>query len=294
MKVERIYRWLISQLEEKGSVTENDLKKKLGKEDIEHALLLLNYLVSKKLISVQTDRKRRGYVVTDLDKIINLLKIKKKRQTVKKIKGIRECIVVNVPLSLSNKLDTLLQAYTEFNVLPMKEAFKLLFNGAEIEISLSLPFFELDGLAHFVDELKAVAERGVSINVLSRGILVPEREGYPYVEKLKAFRKLIDIYENNKSSPTAKLQIKDYSSRISGYGSTSLHYEGIHQKMITVDKKYAYIGSGEIRAASFLTNGDVGVIQVGKKAEFWDKFFKLFWKNAKPISYDFFNHALNR
>lgn len=294
MKVEKIYPWLILQLEEKKSVTEAELKKKLGSEDIEHALLLLNYLVSKKLVSVQIYGVNKRYSVTDLDKIKDLLKIEKRRSVRKTIKDIEESMVVNVPLSLSNELDTLLQTYPEFNILPMKEAFKLLFNVAEVGISLSLPFFELDGIAYFVDELKAVAERGVSMNILSRGILTPEREGYPYVEKLKAFHKLIDIYENNKSIPTAKLQIRDYTTRISDYGSTSLHYEGIHQKMVVADKKYAYVGSGEIRAASFLTNGDVGVIHVGKKAEFWDSFFKLFWRSAKPVSYDFFDLTINR
>lgn len=294
MKVEKIYRWLFSQLEEKKSITEDGLNEALGQEDMEHALLLLNYLVSKKLVSVQIYGMDREYTVTDLNEIKDLLKIEKKRHTIKKIKEIEEAVVVNVPLSLSNELDTLIQSYSELNVLPMKEAFRILFNAAKNKISLSLPFFELDGLNHFVDEIKALVERGVSINVLSRGISIPEREGYPYVEKLKAFHKLIDIYENNRSTPTTKLEIRDYSSRISDYTSTSLHYEGIHQKMIIVDKKYAYIGSGEIRAPSFLTNGDVGVIHVGKKVEFWDRFFKLFWRNAKPISYEFFAHTLSR
>jgi len=294
VKVEKIYRWLILQLEENESVTEDELKKRLGLDEIEHALFLLNYLVSKKLVSVRIYGTDRKYDVTDLDKIKSLLKIKREKPIVKKSKKIVESLVVNVPLSLSNELDTLLQSYPGLTVLSMKEAFRILFNVTKVKISLSLPFFEFDGLIHFVDEIKTLAKRGVNIDVLSRGILIPEKEGYPYVEKLKAFHKLIDIYENNKSFPEAKLRIRDYSSRISDYSSTSLHYEGIHQKMIIADRKYAYIGSGEIRAASFLTNGDIGAIHVGKKAEFWDDFFKLFWKSAKPVSYDFFDRVINR
>lgn len=294
MRVEKIYHWLVQQLGDKGSITEEELKEKLGLEDVEHALLLLNYLVSKKLVSVNISGPDREYKATNLPKIQELLKIDDKESTGKKSTEIQESIVVNVPLSLSSDLDSLTKAYPGFNILTIKDAFKILFNCAKNKISLSLPFFELDGLNHFVDEFKGLAERGVSIDVLSRGISIPEKEGFAYVEKLKAFHKLIDIYENNKTIPTSKLEIRDYSSRISDYCSASLHYEGIHQKMVIVDKKYAYIGSGEIRAASFLTNGEVGVIHVGKTVEFWDRFFRLFWRNAKPISYDFFDQSLSR
>lgn len=61
--------------------------------------------------------------------------------------------------------------------------------------------------------------------------------------------------------------------------------------MIVIDRARAYIGSGEIRAPSFIVNGDVGVIQSGQAAQFWADYFMLFWSEALQVDHQFFRSA---
>lgn len=79
--------------------------------------------------------------------------------------------------------------------------------------------------------------------------------------------------------------------KIGRAGDRGLVYEGIHQKMIVIDRARAYIGSGEIRAPSFIVNGDVGVIQSGQAAQFWADYFMLFWSEALQVDHQFFRSA---
>lgn len=60
--------------------------------------------------------------------------------------------------------------------------------------------------------------------------------------------------------------------------------------MVIVDKKYTYIGSGEIRAASFMTNEEVGYLVTEAHASFWSDFFNLFWKATTEISRDYLKY----
>lgn len=113
--------------------------------------------------------------------------------------------------------------------------------------------------------------------------VIDSKDGFSHVEKLKTISKLLNIYETNKSRPDKIFSVRDYGQRISGLGRTSMHYEGIHQKMVVIDRKYAYIGSGEIRAASLVTNGEVGNVVSGVEAEFWADFFNMFWKSGRDI-----------
>ena len=86
--------------------------------------------------------------------------------------------------------------------------------------------------------------------------------------------------------------VRDYTIRIGSIGDEKLLYEGIHQKMIVVDNELAYIGSGEIRAASFVSNGDVGVIHTGIRARFWRDYFWLFWTEGELVQHRFFEGSI--
>lgn len=293
MKVNQIYNWLVSLFEISQIISELQLRKELEAEDVEHALLLLNYLVSKNLVSIKVSGASKEFVVIDIDKIKELIHYKEKETTIRKPIVIEDSLVVNVPLSLTSEFENIKSKYTNLKIIMMRDAFKHLFVSSEKEVLLSLPFFEFDGMAHFIDELGDLAKRGVSMYILSRGLLTPEREGYGYLNKLRAFTKLITIFENNKKSPSTRLEIRDYSYRISDPSMLSLLYEGIHQKMIIVDRQYAYVGSGEIRAASFLINGDAGVIQTGERAKFWGEYFDLFWKEAQIVPHEFFKSSIS-
>lgn len=292
MEVEQIYQWLMQYLENNRAMTEAELRKALGPEDVEHALLLLNYLVMKNLASVKVMGTNWEYSIRDIDQAKILVGYEEPVRIEPKPTQISSCLVISVPLSLEQGFRSLKKKYQQVQILHIREAFKLLFNAANQELLLSMPFFEGDGLSYLIDEVQNVAKRGVSVRLLSREILAPRREDFSYLDKLRAFSKLINLFESSRTSPKAKLEIRDYSARISDQRGDSLYYEGVHQKMIVVDRQYAYVGSGEIRAASFMTNGEVGVIQLDEEAQFWADFFDLFWKNAQPVPFEFFESAI--
>lgn len=162
--------------------------------------------------------------------------------------------------------------------------------SAQSEVLLSVPFLELDGLIAFIDEIKRLGERQVSIKALTREFLSPSQTNYGYYQKLRAFSKLIDVYVSSGGNPE-QVQVRDYTVKIGRAGDRGLVYEGIHQKMIVIDRARAYIGSGEIRAPSFIVNGDVGVIQSGQAAQFWADYFMLFWSEALQVDHQFFRSA---
>lgn len=292
MEVEQIYQWLMQYLENNRAMTEAELRKALGPEDVEHALLLLNYLVTKNLASVKVMGTNWEYSIRDIDQAKILIGYEEPVSIEPKSTKISSCLVISVPLSLEQGFRSLKKKYQQVPIQHIREAFKLLLNAANQELLLSMPFFEGDGLSYLIDEVQNVAKRGVSVRLLSREILAPRREDFSYLDKLRAFSKLINLFESSRTSPKAKLEIRDYSTRISDQTGDSLYYEGVHQKMIVVDRRYAYVGSGEIRAASFMTNGEVGVIQLDEEAQFWADFFDLFWKNAQPVPFEFFESAI--
>jgi phosphatidylserine/phosphatidylglycerophosphate/cardiolipin synthase-like enzyme len=292
MEVEQIYQWLIQYLETNESMTEAELRKTFDTEDVEHALLLLNYLVTKNLASVKVTGIKREYSIKDIDQAKILIGYEQPISIEVKPAHIRPCLVISVPLSLEQGFRSLKKKYQKLQVLHIREAFKLLLSAANRELLLLMPFFESDGLSYLVDEVQNVGKREVTVRLLSREILSPRREDFAYLNKLRAFSKLINLFESNRTSPKAKLEIRDYSARISDQRGDSLHYEGVHQKMIVTDRRYAYVGSGEIRSASFITNGEVGVIQLDEEAEFWADFFDLFWESAQPVQFDFFKSAI--
>ncbi len=280
MDAAKLYRWIVNVLEKDGVFEESSFSK-IPKEDVEHVRFLLDYLVSKALIKSEIVGNKTKYVPQNLTKIKELMGYEKEQTS--KITKIDEALVVSIPLSLSNNLSSLMNKYKDVKVVELKNVLKLLIEHASKEILIASPFMEPDGIMYILDEISAAAKRGVSIKIISRDILVKKNYDFSYLDKLKGISKLYTLYEQNKTNPNATISIRDYGTNISQYSGMSTHYEGIHQKMVIVDRKFAYIGSGEIRAASFITNGEAGGLFVGRQAEFWSDFFELFWKEAKEI-----------
>ncbi len=290
MRIEQIYKWLVKTLEQNQIISEEEVYEKLNSDEVNHALLFLDYLVKQKKISAKIQGNTKIYYLDDLDKIKST--IPKSDVMINDVIG-NDKLVINFPLSLAEELNSLRKKYVSVDIINLIDAFKLLLRVAEKEVCLILPFFESSGLSYLIDDFSVVATKGVSIKIITRGILEIERDGFPFISKIRAFRKLISIYNDNKTNPETRIQIREYSSRITNHSSThSLHYEGIHQKIIVVDNKYSYVGSGEIREASFLTNGEAGIIQLGENALFWRDFFNVFWQEAKIIENDFFENFL--
>ena len=146
-------------------------------------------------------------------------------------------------------------------------------------------------LAIAIDEQ---ARRNGEIGVFRRAVEValPLLAVIVGIMKLRAFSKLVDVYVSDGGQPE-QVEVRDYTIKIGGSGDQKLIYEGIHQKMIVIDRDRAYVGSGEIRAPSFVVNGDVGVIQSGQAAQFWADYFLMFWSEAQVVEHRFFQSALS-
>ena len=202
-----------------------------------------------------------------------------------------DVLVVSAPLSLAGKVATLFEQYVGLNIVDMRVAFRNLLEQAEQEVLLALPFLELDGLMYFTDQVMGLGQRGVRVKILTRELLWPRKYNYAYHQKLKAFAKFVDLYAVGEGE-RQHIEVRDYTIRIGSIGDEKLLYEGIHQKMIIVDGELAYVGSGEIRAASFVSNGDVGVVHTSIRARFWRDYFNLFWAEGEPVEHRFFEESI--
>ncbi len=298
--------WIHLQFNRGQHISENTLHSALEDGLAQQALLTLNFLVAQGIVSQSTTKDRSTFVVQDMSALRQLLDdlqatppssttypqaAKDDLQETSPLSGLAtEVLVVSAPLSMTGKLRALRASYGQLAIEEMKDAFSRLLASAQREVLLSVPFLELDGLMVFVDEIKSLGKRQVAVKALTRELIAPGRVNYSYYQKLRAFSKLVDLYVSGGGNPEL-VEVRDYTIKIGGAGERRLIYEGIHQKMIVIDRERAYIGSGEIRAPSFVVNGDVGVVQSGQAAKFWADYFLLFWSEAQKIDHQFFRSA---
>ncbi|EIJ65747.1 hypothetical protein BD31_I0834 [Candidatus Nitrosopumilus salaria BD31] len=282
MNSEKLNQWVVDTFEKNGQIG-NELDN-VSSDDRESINFLLNYLVSAGFVKSEKIGTRINYVVQDLDKIKEFLGLNKKTEI---ISSLQDSTVINLPLSMHEKLISLKKNYSDLNIIELKDVFKKLLNSASDEVLIASPFIEIDGIAYILDELIDSASRGVSFKILTRDVLVKKSYNNTHTKKIKAVLKLYELFDQYQSNPNAFMEIRDFGEEVSDSHLNKLHYEGIHQKLMIVDKKYAYVGSGEIRSPSFLSNGESGYLTTGRQAEFWYDFFDIFWSNSKPVSKDF-------
>lgn len=277
MDIDNLHKWIANTFEKERSIDKKSFST-IPEDDLEHVKFLLDYLVSSGLVKTEPIGEETKYHVQNLSEIKKFLGLEK--ETIEK-PALKESLVVSIPLSLSSKLRELKTKYPGINILELKDTLKLLIQNANDEICIASPFIEPDGIMYIWDELVSSTKRGVSVRLIMRDILVKKSYDFSYSKKIKGIMKLHELFEHNSSDPTVTIKIRDYGTSITQQDNT--HHEGVHQKMFIVDKKFAYIGSGEIRLASFITNGETGALFVGREAEFWHDFFEMFWKNAQEI-----------
>jgi phosphatidylserine/phosphatidylglycerophosphate/cardiolipin synthase-like enzyme len=298
--------WICSQFEAEGTISEDSVQSMLEDSAAQQVLLTLNYLAAQRMVAKSRTKGRAAFVAGDLNAVRLLLAdsqrglssprlLRSEAESVEQERSpgsglVTESLVVSVPLSMVGKLRALQASYGQLTVEGIKEAFGRLLAGAQREVFMSVPFLELDGLMVFIDEVRNLGMRQVAVKALTRELIAPGRLDHSYYQKLRAFSKLVDVYISGGGDPEL-VQVRDYTIKIGGTADRSLLYEGIHQKMIVIDRTKAYVGSGEIRAPSFVVNGDVGVIQLGLAAQFWADYFLLFWSEAQEVEHRFFESA---
>lgn len=314
--LEEAYEKVITRLRQGDEVSRDWLHTALGPEFAHRAGLFLDYLVAKGLATRTVAGRQTTFSSNRTVEIAQMLRDKeieerpdrlpKAQPTTTKasrprpmptdeqpvvVQQAEDALVVSAPLSLAGKVAALFEQYIDLNIVDMRIAFRNLLEKAEHEVLLALPFLELDGLIYFADQIIGLGQRSVTVKILTRELLWPRKYNYAYHQKLKAFAKFVDLYTAG-GGEQGHIEVRDYTIRIGSIGDEKLLYEGIHQKMIVVDSELAYIGSGEIRAASFISNGDAGVIHTGIRARFWRDYFNLFWAEGEPVEHRFFEESI--
>jgi hypothetical protein len=314
--IEEAYERVIARLRQGEEVSLDWLRVTFGPELVHRVGLFMDYLVANELATRTVAGRQTVFSSNRTAEIVQLLHDKRLEERPTKLPETRraaakgsvsqrtpieewpattesaaDMLIVSAPLSLAGKVAALFERYTDLNIADMRIAFRNLLEQSAREVLLALPFLELDGLIYFTDQVIGLGQRGVRVKILTRELLWPRKYNYSYHQKLKAFSKFVDLYVAG-GGERQHVEVRDYTIRIGSFGDERLLYEGIHQKMIVVDSELAYIGSGEIRAASFVSNGDVGVIHTGVRAQFWSDYFHLFWIEGEPVEHRFFEESI--
>lgn len=296
--------WICTKFENDQVITDTDLRTALDESEAQQALLTLNFMVGQEMVTRVVLRGQTTFSVKDKNAIRRLVTDTKTPSVASLTKRVlqpnvlppidnqstADALVVSAPLSMIGKLRSLQARYSSLPIRDLKETFADLLARAQKEVLLSVPFLELDGLMVFVDKIRDLGGRKVAVKALTRELVAPVRYDYGYYQKLRAFSKLVDLYTTGGGNPDL-VEVRDFTIKIGSASASDIVYEGIHQKMIIADRTWAYVGSGEIRAPSFIVNGEVGVLQQGPVAEFWADYFLLFWSEARKIEHQFFRSA---
>ncbi len=128
----------------------------------------------------------------------------------------------------------------------IKDEIKKLLMEAKDSIYICSPFLDFDGIKDFMPLLVHKNKNGVKINIISRQINKNDNNS-----RFDVVKPVIDYFKENKCDVT----IRNYHYQSKNYIESSTH-----AKFIVVDKKSAYVGSGELRKNSFEKNFELGLI----------------------------------
>jgi len=295
---------LIIDFFSKDSVIRLQKIEKINVNDLRYLRLLFSYLTKENMVK-PLGKDDTYELIANIKEISDLLKNKTNTKNTILIEKPLEShlfeelhiyeeqskptVVYSVPPSMSKEMDKIVKKYPNLNVLKISASFRKIFSETKKEILLILPFLELDGISYLAAEIEALGERKVNLKLITRGIVIKENK-WGYESKIKGLKKFYDLY--CLYGKKEDIQIKDFTSRI--VLSSSVHYEGIHQKIIISDNKVVYQGSGEIRGGTLFDNGDSGIVLYGEYVKFFTDFFYLFWNNliAQPVDEKFFKGFL--
>lgn len=262
-KYEKPLNGIIEILEEVENIKVKDLKDTIknkynsNEETIEE---LIFYLISKENIIVIDDSKR-----------FNNQKIKLIKKPELQFEDLDEDEYPKMVLTLPpfDKFGLKSELNITSKKSSLKTSFKELFSKASSEICICSPFLEFTGIEPFLQTLLTKANEGVDIKILSRQIKKDDPNSrYEQMYKLKK-----TFNENNYD-----VDIRNYY-----YRHKNKLVSSTHAKIIIIDQKYAYLGSGELRQNSFNKNFEVGVILKGKQAKKLGKLFNYMFEVSEKI-----------
>lgn len=149
--------------------------------------------------------------------------------------------------------------------LDMLSAFLAILKAARHVLRICSPFADQPTLSMLVPHFRGLAASGVEVRFLTR----PER-----FHALKPV--LSEIWEAYKRTGLEEM----FQCRVFAQSVGGLLIAGLHAKMVIADSDLAYVGSGEFRRHSLMSNFEVGLLVrkhgVGNLASIFD----LIWDNS--------------
>lgn len=135
----------------------------------------------------------------------------------------------------------------QIEYVPIKDKLVELIENARKNIKICSPFMELYNLKEIEDLIISKLDDRVTVKILTRELNDPESDRYNQFNKFVNRIKNLDLID--------KIEIRDYH-----FSNNGVVLSSTHSKIMIVDDKIAYLGSGEIRYNSFFKNFEIGMI----------------------------------
>jgi len=187
-------------------------------------------------------------------------------------KDIKACVTLP-PFNIYGLSDILNEKQIKVNFL--RDEFEKLFQSASNSIKICSPFIDWNGFSYFKDIFLSKAKNNVNIQILSREI---DKQNNPY--KHQELNKIYTLFKDNFLSPLVDIRNYHFETEDKRLASS------IHAKLIIIDNKSAYVGSGEIRENSFTKNLEIGVILTGKKIKEFVLIFDNLFARSEVIRFE--------
>lgn len=155
-----------------------------------------------------------------------------------------------------------------FGILDLRDAISYVINSANIVIRICSPFIDYAGVTFLAQDLYGAASRRVKVKLLTR-----ESQGAEFQRAVKLLKGLY-IRAGFEIGFEARSYLERYLGAL---------IEGVHAKIVVADGEIAYVGSGELRAGSFVNNFEAGVLIKGKGVKSLIEMFDIMWQKATKV-----------
>jgi len=185
-----------------------------------------------------------------------------------------ETLAISIPPYHESTVKTALRKQ-QINYVSLYDLFIRLINSAKTSIMICSPFFDLYELTQIQNLFIKKATEGVKISILIRQPTSPKDEDSLRMKSLKRFKERLTTEQLKTNITFRNYHFEDQYEHV---------LSSIHSKIILIDQKVAYIGSGEIRKNSFEKNFEMGLsidddAIVSRIGKIYDVLFQI----AKPI-----------
>lgn len=276
-----VYLWIHRCLAEEGEVSEEEVQEEFGTDSDEYqfASEYLDRLTRQDILSLENG----SFIVSDVSQ--------ERRACYRLVGASDETVdlpddfvyepVINVPTKVRNSWEEYAKDSGISPGVTIQSALSAVIDEADETLSISAPFFELDGLNAINESFTDAAHRGVNIRILVRGTQVPQPRKYSQNRRRKALIEAIDRFEQASDSEST-IEIHDYHHLIGGENPKL--DRSIHAKLAVADSDLAYVGSGEIRDSSMNLNVEAGyLIADTVDVTQWRVFFDFLWELSDEV-----------